>query len=306
MEMRYKRRFILLFIFLSFLAACNKENEKTEKPTEENLGYTKTDMDDLKDKNDPYSKSVKRGYELMNDTSVLLDEYVGNKLSCSSCHGNAGLDSTSSFIGVTAVYPQYNARAGKVFTIEDRINGCFNRSMNGKPLPYNSDEMRAMVSYLTYISRGVPTSIKERKWMEKNRIEKLPEANAANGEKLYKQSCVTCHGQNGEGSGATTGPALWGDNSFNNGAGMARPGTMAGYIKRNMPPVEMGGLNKGEITEQQAADLAAFILSQPRPDFAKKANDWPNGDAPDDVPYSTNSKKVKEESPQGAEGEKKK
>ncbi|MCM3684005.1 c-type cytochrome [Mesobacillus subterraneus] len=304
--MRYKRRFILLFIFLSFLAACNKENEKTEKPTEENLGYTKTDMDDLKDKNDPYSKSVKRGYDLMNDTSVLLDEYVGNKLSCSSCHGNAGLDSTSSFIGVTAVYPQYNARAGKVFTIEDRINGCFNRSMNGKPLPYNSDEMRAMVSYLTYISRDVPTSIKERKWMEKNRIEKLPEANAANGEKLYKQSCVTCHGQNGEGSGATTGPALWGDNSFNNGAGMARSGTMAGYIKRNMPPVEMGGLNKGEITEQQAADLAAFILSQPRPDFAEKANDWPNGDAPDDVPYSTNSKKVKEESPQGAEGEKKK
>jgi thiosulfate dehydrogenase len=306
MAMRYKRRFILLFIILSFLAACNKENEKAEKLTEENLGYTKTDMDDLKDKNDPYSKSVKRGYELMNDTSVLLDEYVGNKLSCSSCHGNAGLDSTSSFIGVTAVYPQYNARAGKVFTIEDRINGCFNRSMNGKPLPYNSDEMRAMVSYLTYISRDVPTSIKERKWMEKNRIEKLPEANAANGEKLYKQSCVTCHGQNGEGSGATTGPALWGDNSFNNGAGMARPGTMAGYIKRNMPPVEMGGLNKGEITEQEAADLAAFILSQPRPDFAEKANDWPNGDAPDDVPYSTNSKKVKEESPQGAEGEKKK
>ncbi len=60
-------------------------------------------MDDLKDKNDPFSESVKKGYKLMNETQVLLNDYVRNQLSCSSCHGNAGLDSTSSFKTVPAV-----------------------------------------------------------------------------------------------------------------------------------------------------------------------------------------------------------
>ncbi|MCC8434510.1 hypothetical protein HP567_008085 [Brevibacillus sp. M2.1A] len=63
--------------------------------------------------------------------------------------------------GVTTVYPQYIARSDKVLTIEDRINGFFQRCMNGKPLPYNSDEMRAMVAHLTYIATNRP-------WLMKN------------------------------------------------------------------------------------------------------------------------------------------
>jgi len=308
-----KRRMIrigAIFFIISglILSGCTNEEKANDrqKSDEKTTGYNPPSIQDLKDKDDPYSQSVKKGYELMNNTHVLLDEYVGNQLSCSSCHGNAGLDSTSSFVGVSAVYPQYNARAGKVFTIEDRINGCFNRSMNGKPIPYNSEEMRAMVAYLSYISKDVPTRIEERPWVEKNYIKDLPKANIANGEKLYKQSCMQCHGEDGSGSGAITGPALWGENSFNNGAGMARMGTAAGFIKRNMPLGEMGGIKQGELTVQQAADLAAYILSQERPDFAGKVNDWPNGDAPDDVPYETKAKKKKEEIPQGPEGETKK
>lgn len=239
----------------------------------------------------PLGEAIKLGYKLMNETNTMLPDNVGNKLACSSCHGNAGLDATSPFIGVTAVYPQYNARAGKVLTIEDRINGCFQRSMNGKPLQANSDEMRAMVAYLTYISEGIPTGVKERPWVVKNYISDRPTPDPANGEKLYQQSCAQCHGADGSGTGPTTGPALWGDNSFNIGAGMARIGTMSGFIKRNMPLGQMGGIKQGELTDQEAVDLAAYILSHDRPDFALKANDWPNGDAPDDVPYETNAKK---------------
>ncbi|WP_028988153.1 c-type cytochrome [Thermicanus aegyptius] len=239
----------------------------------------------------PLGEAIKLGYKLMNETNTLLPNNVGNQLACSSCHGNAGLDSTSPFIGVTAVFPQYNARAGKVLTIEERINGCFLRSMNGKPLDYTSNEMKAMVAYLTYISEGVPTGTKERPWVVKNYISDRPTPNKENGEKLYQQACMQCHGADGSGTGPTTGPALWGDNSFNIGAGMARIGTMAGYIKRNMPLAPMGGINKGDLTDQEAVDLAAYILSHDRPDFAPKANDWPNGDAPDDVPYETTAKK---------------
>ncbi|WNS74399.1 c-type cytochrome [Bacillus sp. DTU_2020_1000418_1_SI_GHA_SEK_038] len=311
-----KRNWIIfLFLVVALMAisaACtNIEGKKDSGDASTNmkdkqLGYTETNMEDLKDKNDPFSKAVKRGYDLMNETHVLLDDYVGNQLSCSSCHGNAGLDTSSPFIGVTAVYPQYNARAGKVVSIEDRINGCFRRSLNGKPLPLDSEDMRAMVSYLTYISRDVPTRVEERTWITKNIIEELPEPNVANGEALYKKSCMTCHGENGEGTGANSGPALWGENSFNIGAGMARIRTAAGYIKRNMPIGEMGGIKQGELTDQQAADLAAYILSHERPDFPGKENDWPNGDAPEDAAYETKAKKVKEEVPQGPEGETKK
>nr|WP_302053244.1 c-type cytochrome [Bacillus sp. FJAT-29790] len=134
----------------------------------------------------------------------------------------------------------------------------------------------------------------------------MPEANIANGEALYKQSCMACHGENGAGTGATTGPALWGADSFNIGAGMARMGTAAGYIKRNMPLGEVGGIKQGELTDQQAADLAAYILSHDRPDFPGKENDWPNEDAPDDAAYETKAKKTKEEVSQGPEGETKK
>lgn len=255
-------------------------------------------------------EAIRLGHKLIHETNTSLPKYVGNQLSCSSCHGDAGRDNTSSLVGVTAVYPQYNTRAGKVVTIEDRINGCFQRSMNGKPVPYNSDEMRAMVAYLSYISEGVPTRIKERPWLEKNYIKNPPPPNLANGEKLFQQSCAACHGADGSGTGATTGPALWGNNSFNIGAGMGRLGTATGYIKRNMPLGEMGGKKQGTLTEQEAADLAGYILSKNRPDFPGKENDWPKGDAPPDVPYETKAKKSDQpkaaghdEMWQGAEGE---
>jgi cytochrome c len=43
----------------------------------------------------------------------------------------------------------------------------------------------------------------------------------------------------------------------------------------------------GTLTDQQAYDLAAYILSKPRPDLPGKADDWPQGNAPYDVPYAT-------------------
>lgn len=277
------------------IAGCQSVNqaEKTTSSQEQQIAekeeFKAPSMDDVP--RGPLGESIKYGHKLINETDTALPEYVGNKLSCASCHGNAGLDSTSPLTGVTAVYPAYMPRAGKVLTIEDRINGCFQRSMNGEPLPYNSDEMRAMVAYLTYISKDVPIGTEERPWIVKNSMKDVPEPNIADGEKIYQQSCLQCHAADGSGTGANTGPALWGENSFNIGAGMSRISTAAGYIQRNMPLGEMGGIKQGELTNQQAADLAAFILSHERPDFEKKAEDWPNGGAPDDVPYEINSSK---------------
>ena len=288
---------ILASAFL--LAGCNsergadaKEAIKTQGATVEQTAmktYQPPSMDKVPE--GPHGESIKYGYKLMHETNTVLPNNVGNNLACSSCHGTAGTDATSPLTGVTAVYPAYNPRAGKVLTIEDRINGCFKRSMNGKPLESTSDEMRAMVAYLNFISTDVPIGIKERPWVVKNSMQNVPKPDLANGEKLFQQSCSQCHGADGSGTGPTTGPALWGDKSFNIGAGMGRISTAAGYIKRNMPLGEMGGIKQGSLSDQQAADLAGFILSKDRPDFADKANDWPKGDAPADVPYELKSSK---------------
>lgn len=271
-----------------------KKAQPVKPPGQETAEFTTPKVPSINDApNNPRGEAIKLGYKFMNETNTALPGFVGNQLACSSCHGTAGTDNTSSLVGVTAVYPQYNARSGKVFTIEDRINGCFQRSMNGKPLPYNSDEMRAMAAYLSYISEGVPTGIKKRPWIAKNYIDNPPTPNIANGEKLFQQACSACHGIDGSGKGPTSGPALWGKNSFNVAAGMGRLGTASGFIKRNMPLGEMGGIKQGTLTDQQATDLAAYILSKERPDFPGKENDWPNGDAPKDVPYETKAKKGK-------------
>jgi thiosulfate dehydrogenase len=46
----------------------------------------------------------------------------------------------------------------------------------------------------------------------------------------------------------------------------------------------------GTLTDQEAFDLAAFVMSHPRPDLPGKEHDWPGGDAPADVPYGTSRK----------------
>jgi thiosulfate dehydrogenase len=41
----------------------------------------------------------------------------------------------------------------------------------------------------------------------------------------------------------------------------------------------------GTLNEEEAYDLAAFINSQPRPEFPRRAQDWPKGGKPSDILY---------------------
>jgi thiosulfate dehydrogenase len=79
---------------------------------------------------------------------------------------------------------------------------------------------------------------------------------------------------------------LWGDGSYNIGAGMARVRTAAAFIKVAMPQTAPGTL-----TDQEAYDLATYINTRPRPDFPGKELDWPKGDPPPDVAYPVKSKR---------------
>jgi thiosulfate dehydrogenase len=69
---------------------------------------------------------------------------------------------------------------------------------------------------------------------------------------------------------------------------MARLYTAAGFIRDNMPNDRAAAL-----TDQQAWDVAAYVLARLRPDFARKAEDWPQGDPPPDVAYPTRAVRLK-------------
>lgn len=231
---------------------------------------------------DEYGAAVRRGLQIVNHTYTELPDNVGNQLNCTSCHlGNGSEAYAAPWNNITSIYPLYRSRAGRINVIQERINGCFERSMNGKALELGSDDMNAVVSYMSWLSKDMPFGVSpEGRGFVK--IDKSLEADTANGEKLFAEKCSVCHGANGEGQynddGTYTFPAVAGDKSFNDGAGMARTYTAAAFIKGKMP---FGQGNS--LSDQEAVDIAGYFTHLPRPVKANKDKDWPNGDAPKDV-----------------------
>lgn len=241
--------------------------------------------------NEKNAEQLIYGARLNIETRDLLPKNVGNALNCASCHLNAGTVADGSpYIGISAFFPGYAPRAGRTITLEDRINGCFLRSMNGKPLPLDSDELKAMVALFDWMRNETkPEDKVEGRGVGKVSTDIIP--NAENGKKIYSAQCALCHGSDGEGiknaKGQWVYPPLWGDESFNIGAGMARTYTAAAFVKRNMP-IAMHNkfpLGQGGMTDQEAVDVAEYFSHQPRPDFAGKVKDWPNGKKPADARY---------------------
>lgn len=229
--------------------------------------------------------AVRRGRALLSATRDSLPANVGNKLRCVSCHMSDGLKPNQMpYVGVYARFPQYRTRSASVEIIEDRINDCFERSMNGKALARDSRAMRDIVAYFAFLSYGVPVgSTVEGQGLP--RMDPLV-GDTVRGAEVFKTTCTLCHGVDGQGTNAA--PPLWGPHSYNIGAGMARVRTAASFIHEAMPFDKPGTL-----TPQQSFDVATYINSRPRPDFARKAGDWPNGDPPPDVAYPTKAGKKK-------------
>jgi thiosulfate dehydrogenase len=243
----------------------------------------------------PLGQSIRRGRAMLAATRDSLPANVGNDLRCLSCHLDAGTrPGASPWVGVYSRFPQYRSRGARVITIQDRVNGCFQRSMNGKPLPVDGRDMTDIVAYLAFLSRGVapPGDVPGQGF---RKVGPLP-GDSARGHLVFVGQCARCHGANGEGlpnPDPTAEPAryppLWGPRSFNIGAGMARLRTAASFIRDNMPFDRPGTL-----TDQEAYDVATYLVSRPRPDFAGKENDWPRGDAPPDAAYPTKAQKARQ------------
>lgn len=227
---------------------------------------------------DSLGRSIRRGKALLAYTRDSLPRHVGNALACTSCHPDDGTRPYAMpWVGVYGRFPQYRSRAASVQIIEDRINDCFERSMNGRPLARDGRDMRDIIAYMAFLSRGIPVGAT----VPGQGLPRLSvtSGDSAAGALVFAGQCQRCHGANGEGS---VGPPVWGPGSYNIGAGMSRLRTASAFIRYNMPQDL-----RGTLTDQQAADVAAYINSQPRPDHPGKEHDWPNGDPPPDVAYNT-------------------
>lgn len=212
----------------------------------------------------PVGAEIAAGRDLIEHTKARMPSYVGARMNCSACHLGAGtVPRGGTLIGAAARFPQYNKRAGRVIALQDRIAECFLYSMNGRPPAYDGKEMIAIVAYIAWLSRATPafsTPDPQQRFALP-----VPSASpdAAAGARLFAARCASCHQASGEGIALAV-PPLWGPQSFNAGAGLHRLGDMAGFIRYNMPQNAPGTLS-----DRDAFAIAAFVLSHPRPAFAR-------------------------------------
>ena len=214
------------------------------------------------------------GYELISNTAYYLGPKgkvaaITNGMNCQNCHLAAGTQPWGNNYGaVVSTYPKFRARSGSIETIQKRVNDCMERSLNGKPLDTGSREMRAILAYMHWLGDDVPKGVKPRG----SGILDLPymkrPADPEKGAVVYRQKCVSCHGADGKGQPNVEGygyayPPLWGEHSYNVGAGLYRLSRFAGYVKANMP--QGASYKKPQLSDEEAWDVAAFVNSQPRP-----------------------------------------
>lgn len=246
----------------------------------------------------PTAETVEYGRRLLRETVTLMGpghddpemQFSGNQLACSSCHMDDGkTPGTLSLLPTSNRYPRDSARDGGMRDLRDRINGCMERSMNGRKMPRDSLEMDAMVAYINDLgvqyaamSEAERTPVEPPPFKEPDRA-----ANVDAGGAVYEERCFVCHGADGLGlqlaasaGGAYIFPPLWGPDSYNNGAGMTRTLTAAKFIKARMP------LGLPNLSDDQAYDVSAYINSQYRPTKANREVDFPNkARKPVDSPY---------------------
>ena len=209
--------------------------------------------------------------------------YAGNNLACTNCHLDAG---TKKFglplFGLYGDFPQYSARSGGEISIEDRVNSCMTRSMNGRPLPTDAPEMQAIVAYIKFLSGGVAPDQRLPGMGSGHMPELKRAADPQRGRPIYARICAACHNSDGSGvpynvANSDLGyvdPPLWGPSTFNDGAGMARIITFANFIHFNMP--HGSDYVNPQLSVEAAWDVAAYVLSQPRPNLAGVAHDFPD------------------------------
>lgn len=259
---------------LFIVTGCSSSSPK-DKPVPNNseLSYAVPDIASLPA--DSNGNLIRYGQQLMYNTAYNIGptgingNYTVSRTSCSNCHQQAGTKPFA-FDLMTAYsrYPQYRAREDKVLSLAERVNNCVTRPLNGRPIPENSREMHAFLSYFKWLDNFATQHHKEN-WAKSLSLNFLSRAaDTVKGAWVYASRCSRCHGLNGEGrfngdSIAYQYPPLWGSKAYQAGSSMYRVIKMSGWLKANMP-YDSARYDKPVLTDEEAFDVAAYINSRPR------------------------------------------
>ncbi len=244
------------------------------------LGMDTTLIDHIGDEREDL---VRYGRELVRNTAFFLGPtgivaQQTNGMNCQNCHLEAGAKPWgNNYSAVWSTYPKFRERSGTIETVPKRINDCFERSLNGTALDTTSREMQALLAYMEWLGTG----IEAKKKPKGSGLAELPfldrAADPVKGAAIYTAKCESCHQNDGGGLMAASSstyqyPPLWGEHSYNIGAGLYRLSRFAGYVKNNMP--QGVTWENPQLTDEEAWDVAAYVNSQQRPsrDLSK---DWP-------------------------------
>ena len=229
-------------------------------------------------------ESISYGKELIAHTSKYLGPkgsvlQMSNGLNCQNCHLDAGTRVWGNNYGsVASLYPKFRARSGAIENLFKRVNDCFQRSLNGIALDTNGKEMKSIEAYINFLGSNVEKGKKAEGSGFKDLAFLDRAANPEIGKSVYVSKCQSCHQENGQGvfnadQSEYTYPALWGEHSFNDGAGLYRISNFAKYVKYNMPQ----GVNYQNpmLSDEEAWDVAAYVISRNRPHI-NVPKDWPD------------------------------
>lgn len=285
-----RRRFSLIMLFSAVLLACSSAASK--KPGQYAQRAALPDLPAGEE-----GETIAYGYELVRHTPLYLGSHAenpelrlaGSQMSCSACHLNAGQDAKAlGFAGIIHRYPRFRPLENRAISLKERINSCFERSLNARPLPAEGLELAAMEAYMRWLSRNItPAMAPEDIQLPPIKLLERP-ADPGTGQKLYAYHCAACHGSQGRGllrdpqqpQQGYTFPPVWGPDSYGTGSNLNRLTLLARYLKANMP------LGRPVLTDAQAFDIAAYLNSQPRPQWKQAEKDYPDlKKKPVDVPY---------------------
>ena len=251
-----------------------------------------------------FGDKVRQGYKLFVNSQQMRDKYVGNNLNCSNCHMDAGRKAHAAPLWAAYfAYPAFRKKNDMVNTYEERIQGCFTYSMNGKPPAPGSTELVELSAYsywlgmsglmdMAGLSAPVPElsdaellkggkrddfpipdavknamSIDERAKLPGRAYPSIPKPQQAyspeRGLKVYQAHCQLCHGEDGQGY------AIAGVYSLPPLWGSQSYNWGAGMHRVNTAAYfiyeNMPFAKSIQLSNQQAWDVAAYINSQERP-----------------------------------------
>ena len=246
----------------------------------------------------PEGDEIRRGLALVSDTSRLIGphaadpgkRYSRNDLTCEGCHqaGPSGLPGTKPYalpwVNVVNDYPKFDAKAGKVLSLEMRIAGML--GAGHPPIALDAPEMKAMVAYMKFLSsKAKPGMAMAGVGLPEDLAMPARAADPKHGGELYAQKCVACHGAEGlgqpnadieHGAGYAI-PPIAGENSYDDGGHMYMIPLLTRFLYVNMP---YGATAQApQLSVDEAYDIAAYVDTElPRKHSANRKPLYPFAD----------------------------